>query len=392
MDNIPVLVDKTDNLIEVIKTKKPLVALVANTSWSIYNFRLNLIRFLQANGYRILVIAPKDNFSSNLIAEGVSYQHLNLDNYGTNPLSELNIIRQLRKIYRKNDIDFIIHYTIKPNIYGSIAAKLAGIPSIAITTGLGHLLSFSNEFTKVISIFLYKLASSLSKEVWFLNQTDLDDFLRLKIVKATKTFLLPGEGVDTSFFKPQSQKSNGNSMRFLFAGRIIWDKGFREYIEAAKVIKEKFPHCEFDVVGFLDPTNPNAVPYDYILEQQESDLIKFHGETNDIRSFLNRTHCVVFPSMYREGLSRILMEAAAMETPIITTDNVGCKELIDEGVTGFIVPKSDHTQLVEKMTHFINMSFKERLVMGANARLKIIREHDHNNINAIYLKRIKEFV
>lgn len=347
---------------------------------------------MQANGYRILVIAPKDNFSSNLIAEGVSYKHLNLDNYGTNPLSELNIVYQLQKIYRKNDIDFIIHYTIKPNIYGSIAAKLAGIPSIAVTTGLGHLLSFSNGFTKLISLSLYKLAASLSKEVWFLNETDKGDFLRLKIVKEAKTFLLPGEGVDTSFFKPMTPKSNGNSMRFLFAGRIIWDKGFKDYIEAAKVIKQKYWYCEFDVVGFLDPTNPNAVPYDYILQQQENDIIKFHGETNDIRSYLNKAHCVVFPSIYREGVSRILMEAASMETPIITTDNVGCKELIDDGETGFVVPKEDHHSLVQKMEQFILMSFKDRLVMGSKARQKIINEHDHFKINEIYLGKIKELM
>jgi len=379
-------------LARINSNKKLTIALVANTTWSIYNFRLNLIRFLKDNGFNILVIAPKDNFSANLISEGVSYQHINLDNYGINPISEIMSIRQLYKIYTKNDIDFIIHYTIKPNIYGSLAAKFAGISSIAVTTGLGHLLSFSNVFTRFISLSMYKLASQFSKEVWFLNKTDRDDFLRFKIVKSKKTFILPGEGVDTDYFKPVSIKENGKSMRFLFAGRIIWDKGFKQFIDAAQIIKKKYPLCQFDVVGFVDPNNPNAVPYDYILKQQQNKIIKFHGETNDIRSFLNRAHCLVFPSLYREGISRILMEAASMETPIITTDNVGCKELVDHNQTGFIVRKNNPEDLVNAMVNFINMDYNDRLKMGKLARQKIIEEFDSKKTNSIYLKKIDQIL
>ncbi|MEZ5050457.1 MAG: glycosyltransferase [Saprospiraceae bacterium] len=189
-----------------------------------------------------------------------------------------------------------------------------------------------------------------------------------------------------------SIKENGKSMRFLFAGRIIWDKGFKQFIDAAQIIKKKYPLCQFDVVGFVDPNNPNAVPYDYILKQQQNKIIKFHGETNDIRSFLNRAHCLVFPSLYREGISRILMEAASMETPIITTDNVGCKELVDHNQTGFIVRKNNPEDLVNAMVNFINMDYNDRLKMGKLARQKIIEEFDSKKTNSIYLKKIDQIL
>ncbi len=351
-----------------------------------------MIRLLKQSGYRILVIAPKDNFSAKLISEGVSYRHINLDNYGTNPLSEIRIIRQLIHIYKSESIDFILHYTIKPNIYGSMAARWVGIPSIAITTGLGHLLSFSNPLTRVVSLFLYKVGCWLSKEVWFLNQKDVKDFLKLRIVNKKKVFLLPGEGVDTSYFSPNKPKDNGSSMRFLFAGRIIWDKGFEAFIEAAKIIKSKYPYCEFDVVGFLDPTNPNSVPYEYILEHQDQGLINFHGETEDVRPFIENAHCLVFPSTYREGISRILLETASMKTPIITTDNVGCKELVDHDITGFIVPKNDIKSLANAMDTYLNMPYKERLEMGELARLKILSNHEQKTINQIYLQKLKAWI
>jgi glycosyltransferase involved in cell wall biosynthesis len=338
------------------------------------------------------VIAPKDNFSAKLISEGVSYRHINLDNYGTNPISELRIVRQLSNIYKSEEIDFIFHYTIKPNIYGSIAAKLAGIPSVAITTGLGHLLTFSNWVTRAVSLSLYKIGAALSKEVWFLNEQDRSDFLKLRIVRKKKTFLLPGEGVDTEFFKPKFEKENGSSMRMLFAGRIIWDKGFKEFIDAAKIIKKKYPYCEFNVVVFVDPTNPNGVPYEYIVEHQHSGLINFHGETDDVRPFIVDTHCLIFPSIYREGVSRILLETASMKTPIITTDNVGCKDLVDDNITGLIIPKHDTKALIVAMDKFINMSYQDRLEMGRLARLKIMSSHEQSVINSIYLKRLQSWL
>lgn len=338
------------------------------------------------------MIAPKDNFSAKLLSEGVSYRHINLDNYGTNPLSDLRIIRQLIHIYKTESIDFILHYTIKPNIYGSMAAKWVGIPSVAITTGLGHLLTFSNPFTRTISLLLYKIACWLSKEVWFLNSRDINDFLRLGVVKKRKVFLLPGEGVDTAYFSPSKPKENGSSMRMLFAGRIIWDKGFKDFIEAAQIIKNKYPYCEFNVVGFLDPTNPNSVPYEYILEHQESGLIRFHGETEDVRPFIENAHCVVFPSTYREGISRILLETASMKTPIITTDNVGCKELVDDHITGFVVPKNDITALADAMETFLNMPYDDRIEMGELARLKIKSAHEQSVINQIYLEKLKAWI
>ncbi len=371
---------------------KTTVALVANTSWSIYNFRLNLIKSLQKHGYEVVVIAPKDNFSAALISAGVSYYPIYMDNYGTNPISEIQIIKQLHRIYKAQPIDFIFHYTIKPNIYGSIAAKMAGIPSISITTGLGHLLSFSNSIVRMMSFFLYKIGVTFSKEIWFLNQIDQNDFIKYKIAPESKTFLLPSEGIDTEYFKPTDKKENGSSMRLLFAGRIIWYKGFKEFIDAAKVIKKKYPYVEFQVVGFVDPSNPNAVPFDYILENQESGLIKYYGETSDIRPFLQNCHFLFFPSFYREWVSRVLLEAASMKTPIITTNNVGCDILVDDSITGYLVEKKDSNALIQAIEKFINLPYHSRLEMGELARLKIMELHQQSKINSIYLEKLEKWI
>lgn len=345
-------------------SKEKTIVLVSNTSWSLYNFRLGLIRRLKAMGYSVVVVAPKDNFTSKLVSEGITYRSIQLDNYGTNPLNELRLIRQLRRIYKEVEADLIFHYTIKPNIYGSIASWLSKKPSIIITTGLGHLFEFSNIIVKWITIFLYRIAASLSKEVWFLNDSDRDVFVYKRIVSRKKARVLHSEGIDTHWFSPRNSKNHNGAIRFLFAGRLIWDKGVREYVEAAKIIKQEYKGVKFEVLGFIDQSNPNSVPYELLEEWQKNKIVNFLGETTDVRSYLQRANCLVFPSFYREGVSRILMEAGAMATPIITTDNVGCKDIVQDGKNGYLVETKNVDQLVQAIERFINLSNEDKDLMG----------------------------
>ena len=368
------------------------IAIVSNTSWSVYNFRLGLLQRLKSYGHEVVIIAPKDEFSSKLIAMGFSYELVHIDNYGTNPLNELKIIQQFTSIYKKHQFDFIFHYTIKPNIYGSIAAKRCGIPSIAITTGLGHLFSYKSLVVRKFTMAMYRLASHYSKQVWFLNKNDLDTFVGKKIVKPEKTVLLHSEGINVQWFKPSERKTNPNKLVFLFAGRLIWDKGIREFAEAAKVISEEYDNVEFQLLGFIAPNNPNAVPASQIQQWHKQKLLKYLGDTDDVRPFIEDCSCLIFPSFYGEGISRILLEASSMAKPIITTDSVGCRDIVEDGKNGFLVKPRDSEDLINKIKTFIAIDQNKRDQMGREGRAKVLREFDEEFVIKRYLETLSQFL
>jgi glycosyltransferase involved in cell wall biosynthesis len=374
--------------LENIKT----IALVSNTSWSLYNFRLGLIRHLKSQGFRIVVIAPKDAFTAKLIAEGIDYKEIEIFNYGTNPVYEIKLIFSLIHLYKAIKPDLIFHYTIKPNIYGSIAARYCGIPSIIITTGLGHLFEFKNWMVRAITIFLYRIACHLSKESWFLNSNDLDVFVYKLIVKKSKTLLLKSEGIDLDWFSPRSASKHPKTTIFLYAGRLLVDKGILVFRDAAETIKRKYHHVEFQVLGFVDQSNPNSIEYERLLEWQKKKVIIYLGETTDVRPYLANCDCLVFPSYYREGVSRILMEASAMERPIITTDNVGCREVVDNGINGFVIPVRDTQSLVKVMEEFLQMNKTDREIMGKAGRRKMEREFDEALVLNVYDQAIARYL
>ena len=356
--------------------QKKVIALVANTSWSIYNFRLGLIRHLKNQGIEIVVIAPKDAFTAKLVAEGIEFYEIEISNYGTNPVVELGLIRNLVRLYKEINPQLIFHYTIKPNIYGTLAAKYCGIPSVIITTGLGHLFEFKNRIVSTITLFLYRISCTFSKKTLFLNSNDLDVFVYKKVVKKSKAILLRGEGIDLDWFSPKKVQKHPRKTIFLFAGRLLIDKGVNEYVEAAQKIRAQYKDVEFQILGFVDQSNPNSIAYQQIIEWQHKKIISYLGETSDVRPYLAKCDCLVFPSYYREGVSRILMEASAMECPIITTDNVGCREVVDDGINGFLVIPKDVSSLVEAIGKFLNLCIEDRQLMGKLGRSKMNREFD----------------
>jgi glycosyltransferase involved in cell wall biosynthesis len=365
---------------------------VANTSWSVYNFRLGLIRELRQSNYHVVVVAPKDAFTSKLIKEGIEYYEIEMYNYGTKPWQEMYLIFALYSLYRKIKPDLIFHYTIKPNIYGSMAAYFCGIPSIIITTGLGHLFEFKNFMVRTVTMNMYRIACRLSAQTWFLNSNDQDVFVYKRIVPKTKTKLINGEGVNTEWYKPISEKEKRQSLKFLFAGRLLKDKGIREFVEVAKLMKNNNDNCQFTILGFIDQSNPNSVPYEDIIKWQEKGWIKYEGETTDVRPYIESHDCLVFPSYYREGISRILMEAASMETPIITTDNVGCREIVDHNVNGYLCTPRDINSLYNSIMQFSKLSHQDRSVMGKLGRRKMIREFDERIIIVDYIKTIQNLI
>ena len=361
------------------------VAFVANTSWSIYNFRLGIIKKLLSLGIKVVVVAPPDDYSSKIKSLGCDFYPISLDNYGYNPVRDFKTLIQLRKIYKKTRPGFIFHYTVKPNIYGTIAAKFCKIPSIAVTTGLGHLF-LKNRLVTFISFGLYRIVGRLSQQIWFLNEDDKALFLKKKIIKPKKAFLLNSEGVDTDYFAPMNVQRDDDKTIFLYAGRLLKDKGVELLVEVSKQLQKEYSNIEVHLLGFVDESNPNSVLKKQLNTWEASGYIKYRGETDDVRPYIAAADCVVFPSFYKEGISRILLEAASMAKPIITTNQTGCREVVEDGVNGFLCEVKDISSLYHSMQDFIALSNTHQIKLGKNGRKKVLNTFDELLIIAIYLK------
>ncbi|MFM5437886.1 glycosyltransferase family 4 protein [Aeromonas enteropelogenes] len=356
---------------------------VANTAWSMFNFRHGLLTSLINIGYQLTVVSPHDDFSLKLKEMGCEIIDLPISSKSINPLKDLFLLKSLFFIYRNIKPDFIIHFTIKPNIYGSLAAKLAGIPSLAITTGLGYTFINDNMVAK-IARQLYKIALKSPKEVWFLNEDDRQVFINHKLVDKNKTMLLHGEGINLSHFSPMPKSRNDEKIHFLLIARMLWDKGIGEYISAARAIKKKFPSVHFQLLGACDVPNPSAISRQQIAEWENEGVIEYLGTRGDVRPIIANADCVVLPS-YREGIPRTMLEAAAMAKPLIVSDAPGCKDVVVDGKTGFLCKVKSPDSLAESFESIVKQSQSDRIVMGNAGRLFITERFDEKIIVGKYL-------
>ncbi|ENB5358760.1 glycosyltransferase family 4 protein [Escherichia coli] len=373
--------------------KKLHIVLVGNTLWSVYNFRRGLIQSFMSNGHRVTIVGPKDEFTEKLEGLGCDVVDIPISSQGKNPFIDMLLINRLRVVYKRIKPDFVFHYTIKPNIYGSIAAGLSRTKSIAITTGLGYVFNNSSFFTHIIS-HLYCFAFKFAKEVWFLNEDDRNVFIQRGIISPGKTHILDGEGVDTSFFIPRAKpiSHKKSKVTFLLVARMLWDKGVGIYVDAARKLKEQYPDTEFQLLGACDVDNPSAIPRDIIDNWHEEGVVNYLGMTNDVRTVVSQADCIVLPSYYREGVSRTLMEAASMGKPVLTTDNVGCRNVVIEAQTGFLCKTKDVDSLVDAMNKILHLTPEERSEMGLNGRDYMISRFDERVIIADYYNAIQKYV
>jgi glycosyltransferase involved in cell wall biosynthesis len=369
------------------------IVLVANTLWSIYNFRKGLIKSLIDQKNKVTVVGPIDEYATHLKALGCNIEFVPISSQGMNPFTDLLLIIKLKKIYDKLEPDFIFHYTIKPNIYGSIAAGWSGKKSIAITTGLGFVFNKSSWFTKAIS-FLYSFSFKYAKEVWFLNEDDRDVFLNKKIVQRDKAFVLDGEGVDTDYFTSAYCDSSiaTSNITFLLIARMLWDKGIGIYVDAARQLKKEYPDVQFKLLGACDVENPSAISRDVIDSWDKEGVIEYLGVTDDVRLNICGASCVILPSYYREGIPRTLMEAASMGKPIITTNNVGCKNVVIDGETGFLCEVKSTHSLIDAMRRIISCNDSERSDMGFQGRKYMCKRFDEKVIIAAYYKSMEKYI
>jgi glycosyltransferase involved in cell wall biosynthesis len=362
------------------------VIIVSNTSWSLFNFRLRLARHLQLNGYAVVLIAPYDEYSDTLCEE-FEYHNINLDNKGTNPKEDIKTVVGFYKLYKKIKPDIVLHFTIKPNIYGTIACSLLGIKSINNIAGLGTLFIKQNFITK-IAMYLYKYSQRKADKIFFQNKDDFDMFTSEGLVDKVKSDILPGSGVDINRFIPIESKRKDSTFRFLLIARMLWDKGVGEYVEAAKIIKDKYSNVEFQLLGFLDVENNSAISKIQMQEWVDSGNIVYLGVSDNVKKEICQADCIVLPSFYREGTPRILLESASMEKPLITTDNVGCRDVVDDGINGFLCQVRSGKDLARKMEAMISLSKSEIKTMGRKGRSKMIVEFDEKIVIDKYLSSI----
>lgn len=382
--------------------KKKKIVITSNTSWFIYNFHLTLLKSLQKNGYSIAVMAPRDDFSEKFEPMGMEYHEIKMNNKGTNPIEDVKLIFDFYKLYKKISPSAILQYTIKPNVYGSIAAGMLKIPVISSITGLGTVF-IKESFSSKVAKLLYKIALRSVHRVFFLNADDRELFIQSNLVQHHKAELMPGSGIDTNQFKPVKQRSGQEGIfQFLFIARLLKDKGLIEYQKAAQILRDKYlssgsvkdtqpiyDNLEFCILGAYYPGNPTAVTEEEIEAWEEMGDIKYLGTSDDVPSVISESDCVVLPS-YREGLSQVLLEAASMAKPIVTTDVPGCKEIVEDGVNGYLCKVKDVNDLVEQMEKMLLLSHEQRIKMGQKGREKVILEFDEKSVNKQYMETIEE--
>jgi glycosyltransferase involved in cell wall biosynthesis len=372
---------------------KPIhIFLVANISWYLTHFRLSLMRHWRQKGFKITAVAMGEEEAATFSREKIAFLPIRLDRKGLNPLRDLFLIFKIIFIYLKNRPDLIFHFTVKPNVYGGIASTLLSLNFVNNVTGLGSSFLKHNFITKVV-MFLYRIACRKAQAVVFQNTEDWRFFTANKIVTDQQAVLIPGSGVDTKFFSPEafSPDQGKEFTSFIMISRLIVDKGVLEYVQAAKIVKKKYPHITFVLVGGSDSGNPSAIEEALLQTWIKEKIVHFTGNLDDVRKMLGQSDCSVLPS-YREGLSRTLLESASMARPLIATDVAGCRELVIEGVTGFLCQPKSADDLAAKMTKMIELSYPERITMGQSARNLVIQKFSNEVVINEYDKLIQKIL
>ncbi|MEP6794293.1 MAG: glycosyltransferase family 4 protein [Saprospiraceae bacterium] len=365
------------------------IIIVANTTWNIYNFRLNIIRKLIREGHEVIVMAPVDKFifytETLPQVQHIPIRHLHRDS--VNPFQDIRLFFEFVKLYKHYKPDLVLHYTVKPNIFGGFAARLLGIPSVAVVTGLGYSLIHEGWINRITRL-LYKFSLPYHRKVIFENIDDKKLFEDEGLTSADRSMSIKGCGVDTTAFSPNGDGRKEGMIIFTFIGRLLYDKGVKEFIEAAQIIKSN-DHIRFWLVGEIDKENPSSISNEDLMKWIRDPKIHYHGATDNIRKFIEKSDCIILPS-YREGMPRVIMEAMAMERPVITTNTAGCRETVDDNINGYLVPVKNSEALANAMNKFIQLDTDTRMQMGRAGRIKVLNEFDDTIIADQLYTALKE--
>ncbi len=349
------------------------VIILANNDIGLYNFRKELLGELINKNHQVITSLPNGERVDDLIRMGCNYHKTEIERRSMNILKDLKIIREYVCLIKKECPDYVLTYTIKPNIYGGLASKFCKVKYISTITGLGT--TFQNRgLLKLLVTRLYRFALKRANNIVFENATNLNVFVDHRIIPAKKAILVNGAGVNIDEYSYSLMKFDGPT-RFLFIGRIMAEKGIDEFFEAAKRLKaENQYNVEFGVLGFFEDNYKEQIE-----ELTKSCIIHYYGFQMDVKGFIEKAHCVVLPS-YHEGMSNTLLEAAAMGRPVITSDIPGCREAVVDQQSGYLCKVKDSNDLYDKMIQYILLSEEQRLEMGKKSREHIEKNFDRKAV------------
>ena len=359
---------------------KKKVAVLANNDVGLYNFRKELLKRLVDEDYKVYLLLPYGERVEKLKEMGCIYYEVPIDRRGTNPVKDLKLLVRFRKLLSEIKPDIVLTYTIKPNIYGGIAARTLKMPYIANITGLGTAMEKPG-MLQLLTRWLYCMGLKRAQCVFCQNQRNME-FIQEKKIAGKSLKLLPGSGVNLQEFALQEYPID-SSIKFVFVARVMKEKGADEFLQAAEIIRKKYPQTEFHICGFCEE--------DYIerLEElQNKEVVHYHGMVQNVKDILREMHCVVLPS-YHEGMSNVLLESAATGRPLIATDIPGCRECIQNEISGYLVAPRNVEDLTGKIEKFLQIAWDNKKKMGLEARRWVERYFDRQQVIEAYMSEIK---
>lgn len=375
------------------KCKKKLIMFLTNHDDDVYCFRKELIEALVIKGYDVLISCPYGEKLELMKDIPFKYDNLVIDRRGTSIKNDILLFLHYLWLFVKEKPAVVCAYTAKPNVYGGIAARILRIPVINNVTGFGSVLNKSGMMQKFIML-LFKIAYRGSSCVMFQNSTNMKLAKKKRMVKGEYK-LIPGSGVNTERYLLQPYPKGGDGIEgepviFNYIGRILHDKGVDDYIEAAKRIRKNYPNTEFNMIGMIEPTEIHYKEELAILEK--AGIIYYRGSQKDVKPFIQRSHAVIHPSTYGEGMSNVLLENASSRRPVITTDNPGCRETLKDNISGYMYHGGNVDELVEKIELFLSMENKDREIMGRKGRKWIEQHFSRSVVIAAYLETIERII
>ncbi len=356
------------------------VLLMVNRDFVLYNFRLEVVTRLLEEKYEVYICLPYGEKVDKMIAMGCKFISIEIDKRGTNPFRDMKLASDYFGIMRKVKPDIVLLYTTKVDIYGGIVARMLKIPYLTNVSGLGTALEFETPLQKLM-IQLYKMAVKNAQCVYFQNQENLEFFMHRNMYSG-KYQLIPGSGVNLKKWKYMEYPGD-ETVEFLFIARVIKEKGIEEYLETAKQIKTEYSNTIFHVLGPCDGGYEQK-----LADYEEAGYIRYHGMVQDTSVYLEKAHCTIHPSFYPEGISNVCLESAASGRPVMTTNRSGCRDTVEDGVTGFIFEQRNTEQLIACVRKFMQMSNEERKQMGLAGRAKMEREFDRQIVVEAYMREI----
>ena len=355
------------------------VLILANNDVGLYKFRKELLEELLKE-HEVYISLPDGEFVKEMEAMGCHFVDTKISRHGKNPFADLKLLAFYKKTIKKIKPSIVFTYTIKPNIYGGMACKACKVPYVANITGLGTAVE-NPGLMQLVTVNLYRYGLRKAQKVFFQNTENRDFMVNKGVVKGAYD-VLPGSGVNLKNYTV-SEYPNGDTVDFVFVSRIMKEKGIDQYLDAAKEIRKRHPETRFHICGFCEQAYEQELQ-----ELNEDGTIIYHGLVKDMAAIYRQMSCTIHPTYYPEGLSNVLLESASSGRPIITTNRSGCREVVDDGVNGYVVEEKNSQDLIEKIEMFLGKSVAERKAMGLAGRRKVEKEFNRQIVIDKYLGEI----